>query len=397
MDKIQVILATGIYELQSNIKDTLAQIEHILLYEPAKNLEELEQALNDFPADVVLLDSSLNGDGFKVTEALLKRYPQLAIIIIEEAVREDTFHKAMVAGASDLLIYPFDATLLNESIVRSTLHIKQQQLSQAGASKRQLPRNQKAFVITVFSPKGGVGKTSTAVNIAVSIHKQTKAEVVLLDLDLDFGNVALAMGVTPRYTLTDIVNDIHNISTETIMSYLTPHDSGVQILPVSPRPQLEAFITEKHVKTVIETLRDTCDYIVIDMPSRFYEPVNPALFLADKLIFVTTPELSSLRNAKAAMIALDETNYPKEKISVVLNRANINKSINARDVTKTLEKDIYCTLRDDVKLIIQSQNEGKPLVTIGKKRGLSADYLRLSNKVLQEFGQELAKKKKKAT
>ncbi len=395
MDTIRVILASQIYELQSSISNTLAQIEHILLLEPVSSLAEVEQAMSEFPADIILVDTTLDGDGFKATENLLASYPQLSIIIIEEMVGEDTFHKAIVAGAKDVLLYPFGPNLLNEAIVRTYELSKKTKPVEAAVISRQLPKNQKAFVLTVFSPKGGVGKTSTTINLALALERQTKAEVVVIDLDQDIGNVALAMSLTPRYTLTDIINDIHNINPETIMGYLTPHDSGVKVLPVSTNLQSDNYLSAKHVQTIIDTLRDTCDYIVIDMPARLTDATKPAIIKADKLILLATAELATLRNTKAALVSLEEQNYPKEKINIVLNRANFNKYISAKDVSKTLERELYATLREDSKSMMKSLNEGRPVLSKRGKRGLVTDYMRLTHKILREFGQVKKKKDKK--
>lgn len=382
MDMIRVLTASSLYELRSRIATDLAAVDYMQLLEPADSEIEAVAKLADPGADVLLIDVSLDENGFDAARRLRELYPALAIIMIDETVQGDTLHKAIMAGANDVLIYPFEPAHLNDAIVRSHKLMK----SQEGSPRHNVRKSQKAQVLTVFSPKGGVGKTCTAINTAVSIYQQTKAEVALVDFDIDFGTVALSLNLQPRYVLSDILEDMRNINAETIDSYLTPHGSGVKVLPGNPLPALEEIVREDQVETIIMALRDAFDYVVIDMPSRFAMQLSPALRLADKVLLVTTPEISSLRNSKAALMVFENIGVQKDKVRVVLNRSDANQSIQARDVSRTLEREIYASLRDDARNLLLSQNEGRPLVSYAQKRGLIRDYQALAYKFLSESG-----------
>ncbi len=134
------------------------------------------------------------------------------------------------------------------------------------------------------------------INLAASLAKNQEKRVVLVDLDLDFGNAALALNLYPKFTISDIVDDIRHIDSDLIESYLVPHESGIKVLPANLQQQMNEFINADHIRIIIEALRESFDYIIIDMPARFFETIMPALALADHLLVITTPEISSVRD-----------------------------------------------------------------------------------------------------
>ncbi len=386
MELIRVLLASDLIELRSKISHDLADIEHILLVDPASTEAEAEQRIADQGADVVLVDNSLDDNGYAAAQKLHQAYPGVGLILIEETIRDDTLHRALLAGANDVLIYPFEPKLLLESITRSEALAKELSGQVTTPGKRFLPKTRKAEVLTVFSPKGGVGKTLTSINEAISIYQKTKADVVLVDFDLDYGTVALGMNLQPFYTLSDILEDMRNINAETISSYLTPHESGVMVLPGNAMPRLEPYVRQEQVADIIAALRDSFDFVIIDMPSRFSNELLPALTMASRIFLITTPEISTLRNIKASLATFSNLGISLEKVKIVLNRSDLNKNIKPNDVAKTLEREIYGNLRDDSKGVIASMNEGKPLVTQTQRRGLVRDYELLTHKYLSESG-----------
>ena len=132
-------------------------------------------------------------------------------------------------------------------------------------------------VYTVFSTKGGVGKTFVSINLAASLAKNTEKRVVLVDLDLDFGNAALALNLYPKFTITDVIDDIRHMDSDLIESYLIPHASGIKVLPANLQPAMNDFINAEHIHVILESLRESFDYVVVDMPGRFVETIMPAL------------------------------------------------------------------------------------------------------------------------
>jgi pilus assembly protein CpaE len=236
-------------------------------------------------------------------------------------------------------------------------------------------------VITVFSTKGGVGRTFIATNLAIVLARRNKEErAVLVDLDLENGNIALALNILPRYTVSDIVDDIRNINQEDIESYLTPHESGLWVLPANSHPMMNEFINSEHVDIIIRILQNTFDYVIIDMPGRFCETVNPAISSADYLLMIVTPEISAIRNIKAALISLNQLNYPKSKIKLVLNKAERNE-IKFKDIASILNYNIFAMLTADHRRAVSTMNMGIPFVVKNPHSGLSKDINNMVKKM----------------
>jgi pilus assembly protein CpaE len=381
MENIKVLIVEVLQELRTQITDILLNVEYMKIVGEAESLEETLKKLEEKHADVILVGADVSGDGYKLSERINSEYPEVAVIMIEENLAEDTIHKALFAGAKDVLVYPFTPTKLVNTIYRAHDLSKKKAVihrDNAGKAKKQ---SGLGSVITLFSTKGGVGKTFIATNLAIALQKESEKRTVLVDLDLDFGNTALALNIVPRFTLADVVDDIKNIDSDLIESYLV-QQSGISILPANAKPQINEFINAEHIQVILKTLQKSFDYIIIDMPARFYEPVNPAFVIADSLFIVTTPEISTIRNTKSALITLNELNYPKSKIKIILNRADSKGVIKTKDVEATLNQDVFGSIGFDYKAAVGSLNEGIPIVEKSVKHGMGKEFMNLARKII---------------
>lgn len=385
MRAIRILIASNQFKLCLKISTDLQDSEYFRVLDPVSNDEALNEITKASGTDVVLIDGGFAEDGFAVAERVKETHPHLGVILISEAIEEDTLHKVMAAGADDILFAPFEAKLLHEAVLRAFNLAREKGAELRQAQKRSLPKKTHAEVLTVFASKGGVGKTTTAINTAISLFQHSSSDVVLVDLDTDFGTAALDLNLQSRFTLADIVEDITSVNEETIRDYLTSHESGLQVLPAGTYPY--SGITEDSVATIITCLRQTFDYVVIDLPARLSPELMPALLLSSHILLVTTPEINTLRNSKAALLILSDLGIKKEKIQIVLNRADSNTQIQPVDVVRTLEHSVSVTLRDDLKSVQAAQNAGKALV-LQQKNGLSQDYHELSSLFLSEPVQE---------
>ncbi len=386
MDRIKVFVANEDPEERASIVDILSNVEYITLSGEAETANETLVALEGDGPDVIIIGAYLPGDGYKLTEKVAKEYPEKAIIIVERELKEESMRKAIFAGAKDLLIYPFTPSKLVDSIYRSYQLEQKKQVLQKDSQPRGKRRARKGQVIPVFSTKGGVGRTFIAANLAVTLAQQAEASVVLVDLDLDFGNSALALNIIPRYTIADVINDIRNLDQDLMESYLIPHRSGIKVLPANAQPQLTEFVSAEHVEIILNVLKSAYDYVVVDMPARFSGPVDPAFQMADILFLVTTPEVATVRNIKASLLTLDNLNYPKSKIKVLLNKADSGNEIKAKDVESTLNASLFASLPLEQKLATSSLNKGIPVVLLYPRAKISRAFNDLSRKLSDADG-----------
>jgi pilus assembly protein CpaE len=368
-------------EEAATISDILSNVEYITLVGEAESAETALEAMDELYPDVILVGAYVPGDGYKLAEKIVKAAPEKAVIIVERELQEETMRKAIFAGAKDVLIYPFTPSKLVDSVYRSFQVEQKKQSIQRDRSPRERRKTRDGQILTVFSTKGGVGKTFIAANLAVALAQHTKGKVVLVDLDLDFGNAALALNIIPRYTISDVINEIRNLDQDLLESYLVPHRSGIMVLPANAQPQMTEFISADHVEIILKVLQSAFDYVVVDMPARFYSPVDPAFQYANALFLVTTPEVSTVRNVKAALVALNDLNYPKAKIKVLLNKADSKGEIKPKDVETTMNHDLYSVLVADHRLSSSSLNKGIPVVMLYPRAKISKNFEELARKI----------------
>lgn len=391
MDKIKVLLIEKESEDKAMILETISKVGYINLVGDATTVEEANYFIGEQYPNVIILGMNVEFERFEFAQYIAKEHPEIAVVMIENQLLEDTMYRAIFVGAKDVIISPFTSSKLMDSIYRASQLVKEREVVHRDTKTVKRRRTTNGSVITVFSTKGGVGKTFTATNLAVSLAQDKDKRVCLVDLDLDFGNVVLALDLLPRFTIIDIIDDIRNIDQDVIESYLIPHESGIKVLPANAKPQINEFITAEHIEVILKALRGSFDYVVVDMPARFYEPVNPAFQISDMLLMITTPEISTLRNIKASILTLHELNFPKNKIKVILNKADSSSQIKNKDVQSTLGQSLYGVIDADYKLAIQSLNSGIPIVTSKPRSNISHSFEILAKKINEELGEDLAK------
>ena len=381
MDRIKALVVNEDLEERSGIVEIFSNVEYITVEGEAESSDEAMELIEELNPDVILIGAYIPGDGYKLAEKIFKTYPEKAIIIIERELREETMRKAIFSGARDVLIYPFTASKVVDSVYRCFQLEQKKQLIQRESVSKPRRRSHKGQVISVFSTKGGVGKTFFAANLAVALSQHTKEKVVLLDLDLDFGNAALALNIIPRYTVADIVNEIRNLDQDLIESYLIPHRSGIKVLPANAQPQMTEFIAGEHIEIIIKVLQSAFDYVVIDLPSRFSSSIDPAFQSADLLFLLTAPEVATVRNIKATLAALNDLSFPKQKIKLILNKEDSRTEIKPKDVEATLNSSLFGTIPADYKLVNSSLNKGIPVVLLYPRAKVSRVFNDLAGKI----------------
>lgn len=384
MENIKVLIVEVLQEQRTNIIDILSNVEYIKVVGEADSLEETLKILEYKTADVILMGANVSGNGYAATEKIISEYSEAAVVIIEENLKKETVHKALFAGAKDVLIYPFTPAQLVDTIYKAHELLKKKLIVHKENTSKVKKQSHLGNVITLFSTKGGVGKTFIATNLAVALKKESGKRIVLVDLDLDFGNAALALNIAPKFTICDVVDDINNIDQDLIESYLISHESGIRILPANLKPQITEFINAEHIQVILKTLQKSFDYVIIDMPARFYETVGPAFVIADNLFVVTTPEISTIRNVKSALLTLGDLNYPKSKIKVILNRSDRKSSIKTKDIEATLNQNIYASINFDYKNALSSLNEGITVVEKNTKSGMGKEFINVAKKIIHD-------------
>ncbi|WP_413302146.1 AAA family ATPase [Bacillus sp. 1P10SD] len=219
---------------------------------------------------------------------------------------------------------------------------------------------QRGKMIAVCSAKGGIGRTTLTVNLAVALKKKN-ASVAVLDGDFQFGDVNLAMDLKFSLTIKEVLEGISSIDEHSLTNYLAVHDSGVNVLSAPERPEFADLVTNEAANKIVDLLLAGHDYVVVDTPVGLNEPSIRFIERAHQILVVTNLEMASLKNTKLFLETLEILGL-KERVRIIINRANMESVINATDAAKILAAEDPIYIPNDFQICSQSINLGVPFV-----------------------------------
>lgn len=381
-NKIRVVIVDDIEETRKNIATLLQFNEDIEVVGEAENGEEAILIANKLRPDIMLMDINMPvKDGIKATEEISVSFPEVSVIIVSVQGEQEYLRKAMAAGAREFITKPFSGDDLVNTIIK-TYKINQKRKEQI-TSKTQ--EKIKTDIITVFSTKGGVGKTTLACNIAVSIARETGCKVALLDLDLQFGNIGIFLNIPVKNTIVDLVKETNEINSKILDDYMICHYSGVNILLSPTKPEYAEFITAAHIEKIIESLKENYHYVIIDTSSNLNEVTLTALDLADKILFVTGLDLPSIKNTKEGLEVMESLHYSKDKLKIVINKDNEQFGIKVKDFEDTVRYPVWASVPEDQQTVITSINKGFPFVLTRSETKVAKSVLEIVQKLTQNI------------
>jgi pilus assembly protein CpaE len=216
-------------------------------------------------------------------------------------------------------------------------------------------------VFTVFCPKGGTGKTVLATNLAAALARLEGRRTLLLDLDLQFGDAAVVLGMEPERTVADLMIAPGKLDGEKLASYTVPHASGLELLAAPIRPEDAELVTEANLTQLLEIARERFDVVVVDTPPFFHAPLLATLDRTDLLLLLCGLDVPTLRNVRLSLRTLELLSFPGERVRVVLNRANSKVGLKPAEVETALAAQIRFHLPSD-RAVPLSVNQGSPAV-----------------------------------
>ena len=299
---------------------------------------------------------------------------------VEERIRY------LEAGADDVMARPFDARELEARVEALLLRFQRSRDLTATISTDGVVMTRARRMVAVFSPKGGVGTTTIATNVAVAAAASRPNQVVLVDLALQFGGVATHLNLRPRQTLADVIRDEAALrEAELLRSYATVHSSGLHVLAAPGQPEAAETIGPGHVDRILETTLDAYERIVIDAGSTLDERVLAVFERADTVVLPVYPEIAALNAMHALLEYLTETGALGSKAMFVLNNAFARDILKLRDVESALGSKVALELPYDPFIYLKAVNEGVPVV-IGAQRSVAAE--RFGRLTTGAFGQD---------
>lgn len=310
---------------------------------------------------------------------LLDIKPDLPIVMAAETITTPLLKAALRAGFRDVVELPLSAVKVHE--VFGTVEHYRKRLTTA---EEEAGRSRLGKVVTVISPKGGAGKTVAATNIALVLTAWAGANrVVILDADLQFGDVCLALQIDPRTSIVDVARDYDRLDEALLESAMVRHGSGLHVLPGPLEPAMADEVPTEAVVRILAMLKRMFDYVVIDTAPFLDEPVLSILERSDDVLLVVDMDLPSVKNAKLALDTLRLIKYPMERIQLILNRANSKARLDIEELERSLEMEVGAAIPSD-KLVPRSVNEGVPVVALYPRSKPARGFQRATELVVDE-------------
>jgi pilus assembly protein CpaE len=298
----------------------------------------------------------------------------------------DYLRRSMLAGAREFLVKPFSADELTASIRQVYTREREKQsrfvpTAVAGPSNGSSAGHEPGAIVAVFSPKGGVGRTTIAVNLAVAAATLGR-RVALVDASFQFGDVGVLLNLNPKSkSIGDLAQELDQGELESLDTFMISHSSGVRVLLAPPKPEQAELIGPSAVRKVMERLRQDYDLVIVDCPATFNEPTIAVLDQADTILTLLTLEITSVKNMRLFIEVAEQLGYGKDKLRLVLNRADSTLGIRVADVEHSIGRKVDHTVVSDGRSVVYALNRGVPFFLSNREAQVSQDILRLAQAV----------------
>jgi len=336
------------------------------------------EAVQQTQPNVLVVDRSVD----QIEETLQTVYgisPSTLCIAVLPQQDMGAVRRLVAAGARDILSKPLHPREVVSS-VRQVVQMEDARRKRAGQVSVLAPQSTTSMgkVIVVMGPKGGVGSTTVATNLAVALKRVSGREVALADFSLQFGDVAVLLNLWSKHTLHDLVIHYDTIDDGLLERVLVPHISGVKVLLAPSEPELTADMSGRQVAAIVQSLREKFSYVVIDCWSFLDEITETLMSTADQVLLVTTPEVPALKNTKQALEYFARHGVHRDHVALVLNRFPSIKGVTLQDIQQHLRHPIQVSLPSDGPAVTYAANKGVPVVLSHPDSWVARSFLKLA-------------------
>lgn len=376
MDKLKVVIVSDSIDERLSIKNLLDCGDIAVAGYSAYDDAAIIKISGLIPDVVICAYDPSNAGIFELSQSIYTRMQRCAVILLSNNIQLDVLTKAISSGIRKVLPIKITPEELQESIRQVSSFEKQRY---ATASHEQVFTSK---VFSFFGGKGGVGKTTAAVNIATSIA-HTGKKVIIIDCDLQFGDANLLFDLEPKDTILELVQERGPLSIDIIKSFTMLHSSGVEVLCAPKSPEYAEYVTGRHIESIINILRPYYQYIILDLAPNFSDVAIAALENSDNVFLVSTLNISALRSSKICVNVL-ETLQQKEKLSLILNKT-CESTIKERDFENILGLKVFGNIPEDTKTAIKCLNNGVPIVLSAPRSQPAKEIKSIAEKIIREF------------
>jgi pilus assembly protein CpaE len=394
--KIRVLIVDDIPETRENLRKLLYFETDIEIVGMARDGRSAIEEAKKLQPHIVLMDINMpDMDGITASQEIGRVAPVCQVIMMSVQSEADYLRRSMLAGAMDFLTKPFTSEELSSSIHRvyemgasrraampTTPPTYDGAPAGPAAPSRRQPQGGKLLLI--YSPKGGTGCSTVAVNLAIALHQVTSKKVALVDASLQFGDIDVLLNLQGNRSIADATAQINELDAMLLGALVAPHPSGIRVLAAPPTPEVAETIATEQIKTLLTILVKEFDYVVMDTWSYLDDIVLAAMDVADRMLIVMTPEIPSIKSTKQFFEVAEALQFPLDRIDLILNKVLPRDGIRAEQLEGSIKHSILAQLDFDLKSIRQSTNQGLPLTVADPKNPLAQAFLALAQ---QEAGE----------
>ena len=393
-DKIRVLIVDDIAETRENIRKLLVFENDVEVIGAARSGREAIDLCKETKPDVVLMDINMpDMDGIAATEAIRRSNSITQIVVLSVQGDPNYMRRAMLAGARDFLTKPPAVDELTSAIRRAGKMAHDERNKAAprmaiagnGSAPSPISTVSQGKLLIVYSPKGGTGSTTLAINLAVTLHNE-ETPVVLVDGDLQFGDVAVFMNEQSKNSVVDLAPRAEELDPEVVEEVMIHHSStGIKILASPPRPEYAESVTGDQFANVLRYLRNLYSYVIVDASSSLNDVTLAAMDVSDAIILITTQDIPAIKNARLFLDLVDALKINRKRILFVMNRFDKRIGITPEKISDSFKHEIVAVLPVDERVVIPSINRGVPFMLGDRSRPIAKSYLQLAEAVRQRL------------
>ncbi len=387
-NQMSMVIIDSNLDSKTNLENLVEQIPHIKLIGAYDDLLSGYEVVLEQKPEIIYIDLSENTDlAIETIEKITKKNKNTVVFVSAENINTNLVLKAMSAGAREFLTKPVIMSDFASAVKKAKMFLSS---AEEGHKSGQ--------IISVFSNKGGIGKTTLATNLALHLADMTEEKVCLIDLNLQLGDITTFLDISPSFDIAYVITHLSRIDESFLLSSLEKYkNKELYVLADPPYVEQAEEISAEDIASLLSFLKEMFGYVVIDTSSSFDIKTLTCLDVSDMILLVSMVNLPSIRNCQRCMDLFERLEYDSDKVKLVINRHIENEEISIYDVEDALGRDVYWKIPNDYFTVMSSINKGVPISVINPDSNINKNISELAAKVSDTmlFNDNISNNKKK--
>jgi pilus assembly protein CpaE len=360
-----------------------------------ENLETVTREIRATQPEIIVIDHQVGGKStLDTVDDICIQFPDKSVVALLPEGNPTLAQQVMFAGARAFLAHPFTQMEFMSTLRRVYDLEERRRLAQTPATIEDPSSSDPLQTITVFSPRGGVGCSTVAINLAVALHEQVDGRTLLMEGKLHFGHLGLMLNIRPRNSLAELIPHANSLDSALIEDVVVQHATGIEVLLSPSNIEMAQGIKPDDILNVLRGVRSMYDFIVIDAGNYLNENTVTLMDMSDRVLLVANPDLASLHDVSRFIQVSRTLGYPPGKVLVVLNRSGMLGGVRIKDIESALHQAPFAEIPEDGTKVIRSLNRGVPMYFKYPRNPMSRSIRQLA-KTLADIGMEEQDKSKK--